>query len=283
MGLSAPTLQKARAIVQAAAADPAYAPLVADMDHGEPVVSVYSALKRQQRTEEAQRVAATLTDDDFGIHEGDFREIGQQIPEASVSLIFTDPPYDRETVPLYGDLAAFGGRVLKPGGSLIAYIGEYALPEILNLMTPHLTWWWSLVILHSAQHARLRQRGVFVEKKLLVWFVNGDMRAERTLVSDVLRCDRDKRFHEWGQGIQPALHCIECLSAPGELIADPFCGGGTSMLAARQLGRRGWASDIDPVAVAIARARMAQMTERRCSLRFARRRAAAHSSRVVTA
>jgi 16S rRNA G966 N2-methylase RsmD len=39
-------------------------------------------------------------------------------------LIFTDPPYDRETIPQYEDLAALGARVLIPGGSLITYVGH---------------------------------------------------------------------------------------------------------------------------------------------------------------
>jgi site-specific DNA-methyltransferase (adenine-specific) len=183
-------------------------------------------------------------------------EVGSQLADGSVSLIFTDPPYDRETVPLYGDLGALAARVLKPGGSLVTYCGDYAIPDVLDLILPHLSWWWILTLLHSGPHARMLQRGVIVEKKSLLWFVKGNSRAERSLVADVIHCDRDKRFHEWGQGAAPALHCIERLTAAGELVADPFAGGGTTIAAARQLARRGWACDVDPGAVAIARARL---------------------------
>lgn len=265
VGYSAPILTKAREIVRAAATDPAYASLVEDMDDGKPVVSVHAALKRQQRAEEAVRIAATLTDEDYGIHHGDFREVGSQLADGSVGLVFTDPPYDRETVPLYGDLAAFSDRVLKPGGSLVTYVGAYAIPDVLDLVLPHLSWWWIITLLHPGAHSRMLQRGVIVEKKSLLWFVKGNSRAERSLVADVITCDRDKRFHEWGQGIAPALHLIERLTAPGELVADPFVGGGTTVVAARQLGRRGWACDVDAGAVAIARARLRDVSSEKVS------------------
>ncbi len=58
---------------------------------------------------------------------GDFRELGAAIPDGSVSLIFTDPPYDRASLPLYSDLGAFAARVLRPGGSLITYVGNLGL------------------------------------------------------------------------------------------------------------------------------------------------------------
>jgi hypothetical protein len=56
-------------------------------------------------------------------------------------LIFTDPQYAREYIPQPGDLAKFAARVLVDGGSLICYVGHYAIPEVLPLMTPHLRLW----------------------------------------------------------------------------------------------------------------------------------------------
>jgi len=64
----------------------------------------------------------------------------------SVDLIFTDPIYDEEHIPDYEDLAILGKRVLKEGGSLVCYLGSMYLPEVLSLMTPHLTFWWTVCI-----------------------------------------------------------------------------------------------------------------------------------------
>ena len=54
-----------------------------------------------------------------------------------------------------------------------------------------------------------------------------------------------------------ARRCIKLFSFPNAVIGDPFCGSGTTPLVAAQLGRRCLASDISPVAVQLARARVA--------------------------
>jgi predicted methyltransferase len=49
------------------------------------------------------------------------------IPDNSVPLILTDPPYGDEAAPLYEWLALWARRVLIPGGSLICYTGQSRL------------------------------------------------------------------------------------------------------------------------------------------------------------
>jgi len=52
------------------------------------------------------------------------------------------------------------------------------------------------------------------------------------------------------------LEAIRRYSHPGDLVLDPFCGRGTTNYAARLLGRRTHGIDCNPVAVAIARAKL---------------------------
>ncbi|MBX7213605.1 MAG: site-specific DNA-methyltransferase [Thermoflexales bacterium] len=52
---------------------------------------------------------------------------------------------------------------------------------------------------------------------------------------------------------------IDLASRPGDLVLDPFCGSGTTLVAARKLGRSGWGCDISPHALDIARARLASL------------------------
>lgn len=40
-------------------------------------------------------------------------------------------------------------------------------------------------------------------------------------------------------------------SRPGELVYDPFCGSGSTLLAAHQLGRIGYGVEIDPGNIAV--------------------------------
>lgn len=50
---------------------------------------------------------------------------------------------------------------------------------------------------------------------------------------------------------QLADRAIQLLSAPGDLILDPYCGSGTTLLEAAKLGRRAIGIDLSPLAVLI--------------------------------
>ena len=54
--------------------------------------------------------------------------------------------------------------------------------------------------------------------------------------------------------------CIKMHSDPGGLILDPFCGGGTTLIAAEQSGRRCFAMESDPVRCDLAVMRWEQFT-----------------------
>ena len=49
---------------------------------------------------------------------------------------------------------------------------------------------------------------------------------------------------------------LELVCEPGRTVLDPFCGGGTVLVEARYLGARAMGVDINPLAVAIARAKV---------------------------
>jgi hypothetical protein len=69
------------------------------------------------------------------IRHGDFREVLADIPDGSVALVLTDPPYAEEYLPLWDDLGAFAARVLRPGGSLVAYWSRY-VDDVLDGSRP---------------------------------------------------------------------------------------------------------------------------------------------------
>jgi ParB/RepB/Spo0J family partition protein len=200
------------------------------------------------KAERAERIA-TARESWFAknamLRQGPLAEQGPYVADQSVDLIFTDPPYNEEAVPLYGELAEFGARVLKPGGSLICYAGHYAIPDICNLMREHLRYWWILCLEHTGGAARLPGKWVFVEWKPMLWFVK-DNRASNEYVADrFVSTPPDKELHEWQQDLSEAVYYIEHLTDPGAVICDPFCGTGTTLLAGVQLGRRVIGIDAD--------------------------------------
>lgn len=211
----------------------------------------------RQRRSERLAIAATVRRLAPQVRAGDFREVLSDLPDNSVDLIFTDPPYDTDSVPLYGDLARFAARVLVPGGSLICYAGIHALPALFPLMTPHLTFWWQLCLRLQGAFPRLHGWRVHVHYKPLLWFVKVKYKGE--YVVDVIESTwLAKNWHDWQQSEAEAAHCISKITPPDGLVVDPMCGSGTTLIAAKRLGRRYMGADLDPLQAKVATARLRQ-------------------------
>ena len=58
-------------------------------------------------------------------------------------------------------------------------------------------------------------------------------------------------FHSTTKPVALIARMISNSSRPGELVYDPFCGSGSTLLAAHQLGRIGYGVEIDPGNVAV--------------------------------
>jgi len=63
--------------------------------------------------------------------------------------------------------------------------------------------------------------------------------------------------HPTTKPVELIARMIANSSRPGELVYDPFCGSGSTLLAAQQLGRRGYGVEIDPGYVAVTLERLA--------------------------
>ena len=60
---------------------------------------------------------------------------------------------------------------------------------------------------------------------------------------------------------QIAARVISLLTQPGELVVDPYCGSGTTLLESAVLGRRAFGLDLNPLAVLIARVKTTPISE----------------------
>lgn len=219
----------------------AYEPLVEEcLADGK--VSRNVILEKIQRWQNVEESAEDQPD----VREGDFRDQLASIPDESVSLILTDPPYFEKSLDLYSDLAELASRVLMPGGSLICYTGQSILPSVLYRLQEHLRYWWTLALTHEHGGQQLPGKWVMVEWKPVVWFVK-DHRIGREYIADRLRGSRpEKAHHEWAQGIEEVEYLIEKLTEPGELICDPFAGSGAFGRAALAMNRRFIGADLNP-------------------------------------
>jgi hypothetical protein len=189
--------------------------------------------------EAAGRPEPTL--DNLDIRYGDFRDV-LDIEPGSVALILTDPPYPTEHLPLWDALGDWSSDALMDGGSLVAYCGQSILPQALQRLDNHLRYWWTIALIHG-ESQMLPGKWVTIGWKPLVWFVL-DRRATQTMLPDTISGGTPRKTlptgddGSWAQSVQAIEPIISALSAPGDLIVDPFAGSGTVGIAAQRFGRR---------------------------------------------
>ena len=181
------------------------------------------------------------------IRHGDFTDVLADIPDDSVDLILTDPPYAVEHLELWTQLGAFAATKLKSGGSLIAYSGQSTLYEAHARLTEHLRYWWTCSIT-PGQSQRLPGKWVIVGWKPILWFVK-DTLGQRSYVADkITGSGARKTEHEWAQGSDEVKGFIESLTEPHQFVVDPMAGSGSFGYAAVELGRQFIGADIEVVA-----------------------------------
>jgi 16S rRNA G966 N2-methylase RsmD len=170
---------------------------------------------------------------------GDFRKVNVKKYEGKASLIFCDPPYDKESLPIYEDLGKFAARMLKPGGHCIVYFGQYAMPQVCEMMMKSLRYLWILGLQLKGPSARLDVPLIFIGWKPLLWFCNGKPIFRKKMCDFIVSPEAPgKEDHGWEQSAYEAEYCIDHLTLPGELVIDPMAGSGTTGIAAINKGRR---------------------------------------------
>jgi ParB-like chromosome segregation protein Spo0J len=199
---------------------------------------------------------------------GDLREEAKQIPDNSVDLIFTDPPYETADLPLYAELAKLALRVLKPGGSLVTYAGHYALPQVFDYLEEqvehsNLKYIHQIIVQHSGQREILFAYNIGVKYKPLLWFVKGVNSPYGTgstsYLEDVILSEPvGKEFHKWQQSAVEAEYMISHLTVENQVVLDPFLGGATTAIAALKLNRKFIGIEIEEDYYNIAKSRIAE-------------------------
>lgn len=205
--------------------------------------------KKELKKLKKDHSAIRQSDISFRLIHSDFRYLADNFVDkfGQVDFIITDPPYPKEFVELYSDLSSFSNKILKDGGSLICMSGQSYLPEVINRLSEHLKYHWSLAYLTpGGQATQIWPRKINTFWKPLLWFVKGEYSGD--WAGDVCKSpvnNNDKRFHFWGQSVNGMIDIIEKLTYPKDLIVDPFVGGGTTGIACLKLRRNFIGIDVD--------------------------------------
>ena len=208
---------------------------------------------------------------------GDCLEVLRSLEAGSVDLVVTSPPYNigkpyepRRSVEQYvawcAEWLAEVARVVAPDGSAwlnVGYLDHGAAGRCVPigfLLWPHLR------PLHLVQQVVWAQpNGPAARRRLsprhetLLWLVRDpDVKYPRSTrhgrprtnplgknPTDVWqlrrvgagRASAERTAHPAQMPLQLATRIVAACSRPGDVVLDPFCGSGTTLLAAAQLGR----------------------------------------------
>jgi len=217
---------------------------------------------RQQELARQRYLEAVKKAEHCTLYHCSVADLSRFIQPESIDCIITDPPYPREFLPVYDDLAKFAAYALKPGGSLVVMIGQSYLKEIMQrLSVPGLTYQWTCAYLTPGMATQVHWSHAQSMWKPLLWYTKG--KYSGMYVYDVFRSDEiDKKAHDWGQSESGIASIMERMTKTDELVCDPFVGGGTTAIVAMEMERRFVGCDIDKTCVVSLEEKKTSLVER---------------------
>jgi len=190
---------------------------------------------------------------------GDCIEVMRTLPWASVDFILTDPPYlvnyrDRLGRSVANDAndgawlkPAFRQmhRVLRPNSLAVSFYGW-------NKVDLFMAAWREAgfsIVGHIVFRKRYGSNARFLSYRheSAYLLAKGRPPLPASPVPDVLDWEYSgNQLHPTQKPVQPLKTLIGAFTKPGDVVLDPFCGSGTTLVAAQELDRRFIGIELDP-------------------------------------
>jgi site-specific DNA-methyltransferase (adenine-specific) len=189
--------------------------------------------------------------------QGDCVDIMRRIPSHSIDFVLTDQPYitryrardgksvinddnDRWLQPAFTQVY----RVLKPGSSCVSFYGWNKADRFLSA--------WRNSGFRIAGHIVFRKqyassvRFMRYQHEQAYLLAKGNPRPPAQPVSDVIDfAYTGNRLHPTQKPIEALSPLIGAFCKPSGTVLDPFCGSGSTLIAAQQLDRRYLGIELD--------------------------------------
>lgn len=209
----------------------------------------------------ARAVKIPDQNDSIQIHHCPFQnleEIAGLQPE-SVHLVCTDIPYGGGFIDQIEDLAAFAKRVLVPGGTFVAYLGQHRFNKKLRLLDKHLTYRWVGTSAWDGVGTPIPQLKVVSKNIPWVVYSKGQWKQDTKWTDTFLNSLCEKDWHPWQRPLKEVEELVRYFSHPMDLVVDPCGGGFTTAIACLNKNRRFVGCDIDKAAVVKGQERLAHV------------------------
>jgi len=225
---------------------------------------------------------------------GDSSACIKQIPDHSIDLILTDPPYnlgrystgnikmswrkDFNNDVAEWDTTIFDPaewldefrRVLKPTGTIFAFTSYNLLGQWHQAFDPVFDTFQFMVWHKTNPPPKLRRAGFLNSCELIIcawdkghtWNFTKQKEMHNFIESPI--CMGKERVkdpvHPTQKPVKVLSHLIKLATNPGDLVLDPFMGVGSTGVAALKLGRRFIGIEIDPLYFKAATKRIEELT-----------------------
>lgn len=203
-------------------------------------------------------------------------ELLAALPKSSVGAIVTDPPFFvsigsgpdtgfgrdpweevtslQQAVDWSMPLACQTARVLRPGGAAVFMGGSQSLSAWeLAAAKYGLNWMAELTVLWNQGKPRARNFGSLFTS--IRWYSKPGARHQfnsgdrRSIYSNVIVCSKvpiPERVHIAQKPVELTNFLISLLTQEGDMVVDPFCGSGSTLVSAVQCERPWLGGDSDP-------------------------------------
>ena len=191
---------------------------------------------------------------------GDAMRLLPRLPDASVSLFLTDPPYgigysSRTGETIKNDDAPFiwwmreSFRIAAPNAAMLCCC-RWDVQEAFRLALGWAGWTVrSQIVWDRVHHGMGDTRRQFSPRHEVLWFATKGRWSfpARRPVSVVARANvhHTHRTHPCEKPVELAASLIAATTQLGDTVADPFCGSGWVGVACAQLGRSFWGCELD--------------------------------------
>lgn len=225
--------------------------------------------------------------------EGDCLDVMRQLPDGCVDAVVTDPPYcsggfteaarrGSNGSGLRSETRRDGGwftadnmgtaglswlmraisiealRVLRPASSYCVFTDWRMVPALAPVIESAGFRWQNLVVWDKGSAGI--GRGFRATHEMMMQFTNGVAEYHNASEGNVLRVGRmngSEREHQTQKPVELMAKVLRVVAAKNAVILDPFCGSGSTGVAANGLGMRFLGIEREAAYVAIARRRIA--------------------------
>ncbi len=203
---------------------------------------------------------------------GDARELAKRIPDESIDLILTDPPFgigydwwdvyeDDEYLEFLGWIVNESNRTIKSGGLTCVFQAGTKIRQVISAFPSN-----SRIFVACKNFVQMRSNTPvqWAYDPVFFWQKEGkypkqakgrDWHIGNTANTKNRGVD-EAGFHSCPRPLSTIMYMVENFSSPNDVVLDWFVGSGTLALACKLLGRNYIAFEIDPDTAEMARERV---------------------------